>query len=247
VTIARPLRSFRLAFALGAVSAAAFPASAVDGVAEINQTCAVQSGCFPGDAAGFPVTVAAPGRYRLTSNLTNLDSNLKTIELQANLIDIDLNGFTIGGPVSCSIFSGVFCTNTGAGDQIAGTAFGLSVHNGTLYGSPRWAIRLGASARVENVQVIGAGRTAIEVGEGSRVSNCLVAVAPQGIVAPSSLVFDSVIRDVGDNNLNQGFLAVDGNPGLAIIRNLHVYRIYASAYFRNVRSVGTSYCDANAC
>jgi hypothetical protein len=56
-----------------------------------------------------------------------------------------------------------------------------------------------------------------------------------------------VIRDVGDSNLNVGFLAFDCYPILAIIRNLHVFRIYAITPFRNVRSVGTSYCDANAC
>ena len=32
-------------------------AYAVDGVLEINQTCAVNTGCFAGDAAAFPVTI----------------------------------------------------------------------------------------------------------------------------------------------------------------------------------------------
>ena len=35
----------------------AAPALAVDGVLEVNQTCAVETGCFAGDTAGFPVTV----------------------------------------------------------------------------------------------------------------------------------------------------------------------------------------------
>jgi hypothetical protein len=39
----------------------ATPALAVDGVLEINQTCAVQTGCFSGDTAGFPVTISASG------------------------------------------------------------------------------------------------------------------------------------------------------------------------------------------
>ena len=33
----------------------AAPGAASDGVLEINQTCAVNTGCFPGDAPGFPV------------------------------------------------------------------------------------------------------------------------------------------------------------------------------------------------
>lgn len=49
----------------------ATPAFAVDGVLEINQTCAVQTGCFSGDTPGFPVTINATGSYRLTSNLNH--------------------------------------------------------------------------------------------------------------------------------------------------------------------------------
>ncbi len=50
------------------ILALAGPALAVDGVAEINQTCAVQTGCFGGDAAGYPVTIdgTAGTSYRLT-------------------------------------------------------------------------------------------------------------------------------------------------------------------------------------
>jgi hypothetical protein len=36
------------------------PRPGTDGVPEINQTCAVQTGCFPGDTAGFPVTISGP-------------------------------------------------------------------------------------------------------------------------------------------------------------------------------------------
>jgi len=36
----------------------AMPARASDGVLEINQTCAIQTGCFAGDTAGFPVTIS---------------------------------------------------------------------------------------------------------------------------------------------------------------------------------------------
>ena len=49
--------------------ALAGPALAVDGVLEINQTCAISTGCFPGDSPGFPVSVTQPGSYRLTGNL----------------------------------------------------------------------------------------------------------------------------------------------------------------------------------
>jgi hypothetical protein len=53
-------------------------AYAAEGIAEINQTCAVQTGCFAGDSPGFPVTIdgSAGGSYRLTSDLSVADPSL---------------------------------------------------------------------------------------------------------------------------------------------------------------------------
>jgi len=36
------------------------PTLAVDGVLEINQTCATHTGCFAGDTPGFPVGIVPP-------------------------------------------------------------------------------------------------------------------------------------------------------------------------------------------
>ena len=49
----------------------ATPGLAGDGVLEINQTCAVETGCFSGDGPGFPVTIdgTAGKSYRLTGDL----------------------------------------------------------------------------------------------------------------------------------------------------------------------------------
>ena len=80
------------------------PALADDGVLEINQTCAVQTGCFPGDTPGFPVTIdGSAGRsYRLSGDLTIADANNDGIRVDADSISIDLNGFSIIGPGTCS-------------------------------------------------------------------------------------------------------------------------------------------------
>ena len=52
-------------------------ANADNGVLEINQACAVHTGCFSGDDPGLPVTIdSSAGRsYRLTSDLTSSSSN----------------------------------------------------------------------------------------------------------------------------------------------------------------------------
>lgn len=87
-----PLRiPLACALLLGVLSA---PAAAVDGVLEINQTCAVQTGCFAGDAPGFPVTITARGSYRLTSALSTTGT---AVEVTNDLVTLDLNGFYLSG------------------------------------------------------------------------------------------------------------------------------------------------------
>ena len=75
--------------------ALAGPALATDGVAEINHTCAAQTGCFSGDSAGYPVTITQPGSYRLTSNLIVPDENTSGILVSTSDVGIDLNNFAI--------------------------------------------------------------------------------------------------------------------------------------------------------
>src|SRR5271154_6656573 len=70
---------------------------AVDGVVLINQSSALQGGVTPGDAPGFPVTISQPGSYRLSSNLVVPDSNTNAIEITAEFVTLDLNGFSIVG------------------------------------------------------------------------------------------------------------------------------------------------------
>lgn len=83
----------------------AFPVLAGDGVLEINQTCAVNTGCFAGDTAGFPVTLSAEGSYRLTGNLDvsgqPTPENVTAIEITADGVTVDLDGFSIVGPRAC--------------------------------------------------------------------------------------------------------------------------------------------------
>ena len=97
-------------------------AMAVDGVKEINQLC-VQFGCFAGDSPGFPVTLASNGSYRLTSNLSITDVNTSGITATADLVTVDLNGFTISGPVNCG---GIPVTSCSAG---SGTGNGVNLNN----------------------------------------------------------------------------------------------------------------------
>ena len=141
-----------------AVCMMASAAMAVDGVLEINQTCAVNTGCFSGDSAGLPVTITgAAGRsYRLTTDLTVADENTDGIQVSANDVSIDLNGFAIVGPVTCS-GSPLTCSHasgTGSGiERTTLTVRGTSVKNGSIKGMGNYGVRLGDQAEVMNLRV----------------------------------------------------------------------------------------------
>jgi hypothetical protein len=68
------------------------PSFAVDGVVLINRSSALAGNVTPGDTPGFPVTISVSGRYRLSGNLT-VPANTDAIDITANNVTIDLNGF----------------------------------------------------------------------------------------------------------------------------------------------------------
>ena len=98
----------------------ATPALASDGVLEINQVCAVQTGCFAGDTAGFPVTIANPGSYRLTGNIATIFAG-PAVEINAARVSLDLNGFTLE-------------STFGASAAISSTQESVTVMNGMIIG-----------------------------------------------------------------------------------------------------------------
>jgi parallel beta-helix repeat protein len=148
------------------------PALASDGVLEINRACAVQTGCFAGDTAGFPVTISARGSYRLTSNLALPDENTDGIQISNDNVSIDLAGFEIRGPVVCSgaPLTCVPATGTGSGVASNSSFSGLSVRNGSIRGMGLYGVSLGFQSEVANLRVRENRINGIYVGNGSTVS-----------------------------------------------------------------------------
>lgn len=132
-----------------------------EGKLEINQTCAVETGCFPGDSPGFPVTLTASAissSFVLTSDLDVAAANVDGVRFVADDLTLDLNGFTISGPVAC----------TGTGSAVscgAGSRFGISassserstVKNGVVTGFGGGGVSMGNMAHVEAVIAWGNG------------------------------------------------------------------------------------------
>ena len=154
-------------------------AAMADGVLEINQTCALNGGCFAGDSAGFPVEITSPGSYRLTSNL-NLTSIPSTIAIQIDgpHVTLDLGGFEIAGPVSCT-GSGVTldCGATGSatGIRLNSGADGTSIRNGTIRNMDSSGVGSSGSSRetLENLRAYNNARNGFSVGPSSIISNCI--------------------------------------------------------------------------
>lgn len=210
---------FRLRMVLGAGLAALAPgepARAGDGVLEINQTCAVSTGCFPGDSAGFPVTIASAGSYRLTSALVVPNDDTDGIRITTSDVALDLNRFAV-------IRSGCLDNNslcrpnsgTGSGIETASTNNrGVSVRNGSVTGLGNAGISLGEQAEVRDVLVRWNGGIGIVVDLGSTVVNALVFQnGDDGIFTDSgSSVSESTVYD----NLGDG---IDVGSGCSVQRN----------------------------
>jgi len=151
-------------------------AFAVDGVIEINQARAKAGGVTATDTPGFPVSIDKTGSYRLTGNLdvtgglTPADAATVTaIDVRAPNVTIDLNGFTISGPIHCT---GAPLTCDPAepmvghpvfvGQGVAGNSFqGTTVINGTVQGMGASGIQVGYLGRVERVRVFSNGKSGI--------------------------------------------------------------------------------------
>ncbi len=224
-------------------SACALPLYAVDGVVLINQNTALAGNVTPGDTPGFPVTIAAPGSYKLSGNLTVPDANTTAIEITADNVTIDLNGFSIIGPVVCSGFPVKSCTPTGSGVGVkAGLATNVTVLNGVIRGMGAAGIALDeAGVRVEGIRATSNGMVGIRASSaivkscevtqngGVGIFNSAVVIgnivtgnASHGVQVFSGVVTNNFAFKNGGNGIDATFASVTGNQvresGMAGIR-----------------------------
>jgi hypothetical protein len=162
---------------------------AADGVVQIDQNRALAGSVTPGDAPGFPVTISQPGSYRLSGNLTVPDADTTAIQITADAVTLDLNGFSIIGPAICAIRS-MTCPSPGRG--IGVQAGGLQIEG------PR-------GVRVRNGSVRGMGLQGIFMtGDGSFVER----VAVDSNVGGGMIVAGSVFESAATINGSFGIVAV---------------------------------------
>jgi hypothetical protein len=152
-----------------------------DGVVAIDQERATIGGVTPSDAPGFPVTIDRPGSYRLTGDLDvtgePVPEDVTAIDIVADDVTIDLNGFSILGPLSpCSST----CPVTGAGGAGSGVDGNnrsrIAVRNGRVTGMGNHGIVLAGSStqasQVHDVVASGNGGSGIWLGTGGMAVRC---------------------------------------------------------------------------
>lgn len=154
-------------------------ALAVDGTVLINQSTITNGlpNCPTGGS--FPVIICQSGSYRLSGNLTVPDANTTAIQITADNVSLDLNGFSIIGPVVCSGGTPVTkCSPSGSGFGIVSSGGNLvsfntniSVSNGTVRGMGSSGISLGVNTRITNIQAFSNSQTGISFITGI-VSSC---------------------------------------------------------------------------
>ena len=143
---------------------------AADGVIAINQAIVEANG-------GFLYVISEPGSYLLSGNLTVPDENTSAIEVRADDVTLDLNGFAIqcseSGDVSCepSSGSGEGVTSFYVSGENSGNAGNTVVRNGTIRGMGLDGVNID-SGLVEGIQARRNRGFGIRVGAGA-VTDCL--------------------------------------------------------------------------
>ncbi len=106
-----------------------------DGAVDLNQDCA-EAGCFAGDGPGFPILISVPGHYRLSSHLVTPPGQAAiNIQVPNGDVTLDLNGYAVRGPFTCTGFPVTGCA--GAGTATVGVTInvkGGSLRGGTIVG-----------------------------------------------------------------------------------------------------------------
>jgi hypothetical protein len=198
------LRTLLLLFLLllltGTVGSTAW---AREGRLEINQAC-VSSGCFPGDSAGFPVTVTSTTGVTsivLTGDLEVTDPSQTAISLVVEHATLDLNGFTIAGPVTCTGSGSTRTCDPGAGVAVISFADRVTVRNGAVTGFGGGGLRLGRGAHVEDVIAASNGGNGIETGDRATIEGAKsIGNAGFGIES-NGVITDCAVAGNGSNGI----------------------------------------------
>ncbi len=207
----------------------------------------------------FPVVISKSGSYRLTSNLVVPDG-VDGIDINARDVTLDLNGFTVRGPQTCTGGgAGLKCSGASGGSGIAATKRNVTVRNGNVQGFYDFGVYLeDRGERLEDVTAAENG-WGIDITEGI-VSNCISNSNSFGIGAPSAQVkgttanynqYDgfyvsgSMTDSVAEGNGGYGFAGDVNYPKPLLSNSAAFNNVYGDLYY--VVSPGNNACTNGPC
>ncbi len=219
-------------------------ARAVDGVVLISQATAANG--LPGcNATGWPIVICNSGSYRLSGNLTT--TNPTAIEITADGVTLDLNGFSITGPgptlyKSNDPIGGVASSHariTVVNGQIQDFAYGVNL--GGSSETVRQVVATGnyAGLVLHSDQSAGADCTADANAVGGGILN--------GIVMDSELINNSEmgISSAGDLLLSHDYIA--GSPSGILVSHGSIGDSVFSGNTNDFSSAGVVSLGNNVC
>ena len=189
----------------------AAPALGADGRAEINMAAVAAAG-------GFPYAISQPGSYVLNGDLRVPDENTTAIEITADDVTLDLNGFSISGVVECtSTATDTTCSSFGSGFGIEILSANVAVRNGTVRGTGRHGIggeTLGL--RIERVRAVSNSGCGLRLGqdalisdsEASRNGACGLGTSFENNDTPANLFTGSTAADNGATGIRSASFTV---------------------------------------
>jgi hypothetical protein len=199
---------------LAIVALSASPATALDGEVLISQQSANAGGITPGDNPGFPITIRRTGKYKLIGNL-NVPAGRNGINVTANYVTIDLNGFRIAGGVI-----GINASNRN----------GLTVMNGTIRNATSQGIDARNFAVVQDMQITNNGGMGVKLRNNGRVlrstisrNNSVNIYCVSRCLIAGNVITESVTESgIGLFTTAGGHLVLNN-----VIANNHLFAIYA--------------------
>jgi hypothetical protein len=188
----------------------AAPAFAVDGQILINQSTVMASG-------GFPYKITQPGSYKLSGNLV-VPANTDGIDITTSDVSIDLNGFKISGPVTCTGYgSGISCnpsfiSSNGINAVYNATALlsDITVRNGFVTGFGTGVGLNSNDSLIEEIHVT-SNVSGIYMGSGVVRRNIASRNLAAGINAWNATVVDNSAQNNGGAGLNGIRITYGGN------------------------------------
>jgi hypothetical protein len=202
----------------------AIPAFAIDGEILITHAKAMAGGVTPGDAAGYPISISVPGKYKLAGNLP-VPAGTNGIEINVPEVTIDFNGFRMHGSYFANY--GIVSPNRST-----------TIRNGTIIGFKFNGITAtGNSLMVQDMRIVengGAGVAADSVPYARFLNNTIAANSGNGILCGYACHVEG--NDVSDMQYHGVYIRSGTVLGNTIIGNGK----YSAGYYGIYNSGGGS-------